>query len=224
MHTKKFRLVAFVMPTVFISMLGCAPDSQSTATDDIAAALLSTGLTCDMQHELLALEPEDLVAVASIVRDQLSPVDLEALLATEESCTPTAVAGITASEAALGTGTPAGESIERTYSSGGVTGSVGRDGSSLGWMCGGGSPESPADYVLSVSYLPNAYANRSRLRVRANTIWSSAALGSFGNALSARVYSDNSARVCVGYWRMTLYGAGYLFPSDFSFLLDSSSW
>lgn len=225
------RWAALLVPAVLLAA-GCDttaptdPPAEDTPVDtvpELAASIVQDGLTCETMDALVALAPEDAAGVVQLVREQLSDEEIGAMIEGRESCpiaTPADPDGASVGEAqqALYSGPWKGETIESTNAGGGYLGWVARDSSSYNWMCNGGAFESPADFVLNVPQVPNAYAKASSLRVRANNIYAGCGLSAFGNKLSARVYSDNSMRVCVGYWTMYFCGLGSVINSDFSFL------
>lgn len=223
---------AFLLIAMLVGLVGCedSMDGQSEAraarlgVDDMSQKILNEGMTCDVQSKLRDFSEAEVSLIAQNVRASSDGSEV----GFEENCSGQSFERNKQSDDVAivqqaYTEPWQGESIEKTTNSGGVYGSIGRDGASLNWMCNPNSAPGtwydPADYVISISYLANAYANRSKLKVRPNSWSATQALSKYSNQLSSRVYSDNSIRACVGYYWMTLFGAGYLFSSDFSFLL-----
>jgi hypothetical protein len=87
---------------------------------------------------------------------------------------------------------------------------ISNDSSSLGWICGYDAGK-PPDKIYEWYYLSNAYVRHSALAYKPKDAFGSC-LSTLTGSFSARVYSDNSIRMCVGATRYN-YCAALFTPS-----------
>jgi hypothetical protein len=190
-----------VVALLTLGMTGCGdqPGTEESASTALADRIAAEGFTCGNVQEMIA-PGEDLRELRDALATRLGEDGLLQLIEARSACH--GEAGEVSGSAAV-TGSYVVEWVEEASGTGGVTGLVFRDSSSSGWMCNGGRPESPADYLVQYN-VSSAYANRSRLRVRGTNWWASCYIQS-SNA--ARVYTDNDVRMCVGFWSVFFCGA-----------------
>jgi hypothetical protein len=194
--------------TIFMASLlaSCATEVESTSPTarEVLEFLQSEGMSC---HTMTLMQRLNSPERGQLVSQVAISVSHEALVTMIEN----RQRGCDANEASTAreivqsiTGTYTVELIEETGGTGGSSGTIYVDSASSNWMCGdNGKSESPADYIGQY-HVSGAYANRPSLKVRGSGFYSDCYLQS---SSSARVYTDDDVRMCIGYWHVFFCGA-----------------
>lgn len=177
-------------------------ESTALSEDEIVASIQAEGLTCTIQQSISALDENANARLSSMIQknltqEQFTQVVEDRKLNCKNDDTPVK------SNPDIGVANQAitlsyfVERIEESSYQGSWGGStVFRDGPVYKNMCG---PDS--DYIVEFHSIPNAYNNRSNLKITGLTSRGSCLLGWLGRHYTdSRVYSDNDIRSCIGYW------------------------
>jgi len=192
----------FVLCICEAGMKGKKQKNNNSLIEVIYEQFISEGLTCSVQEALINFNDEERVSFGRLVFDNIDTEDIGDIIEMKEDCLMSENLKIKAENsietmALSATTSHVVEFIEEVSGSGGYyPSSIFRDSSTYGWMCNNGSPEGYPDYIAQF-YVPNSYANRSRLKIRGVNSFASCYIN---NPTAARVYTDNSIRACYGYW------------------------
>lgn len=167
---------------------------------DVLTEVQANGLTCEAQQSIQAFDEARSAEFSGLLRDSMSAEQFTGVVEDREiNCTASAASsGEIGTVSQAITGSWFAETIEEDYSYSGSWGGsvIYTDGAAFGNMCG-----SDGDYIVEFDSISGAYANGSSLEVVGLTSDADCMLGWLGrHYVSARVYSDNDIRACVGYW------------------------
>lgn len=189
-----------------ILISGCIPER---AKDELATNIARDGFSCEHQSQLSGLEHGELEALQNDLLEQLGESELLRLVNEAASCSDTAGVVLPTDGVSSITASWAGEVIEAQ--SGNLPFAptfYRRDNASppLPRQCDPpGVYDTVQDFIVRFQ-IPNAFANRSKLKIYGSTASSAFALLLSGSALSARVYSDNDVEVCAPGLRFSFIG------------------
>lgn len=200
----KIAICSAIFMTSLLVSCATEVESSSPTAQDVLDLLRSEGMSCHTMMLMQRLNSAEQGQLVSQVAANFSHEMLVAMIDSRQQ-------GCGANEASTGhevvqniTGTYTVELIEKASGTGGSSGTIYVDSASSDWMCGhNGQPESPADYIGQY-HVSGAYANRSSLKVRGSGFYSDCYIQSSN---SARVYTDDDVRMCIGYWHVFFCGA-----------------
>lgn len=216
------------MRSIVLSMVifaGCSADDSarqgeaSTSMPELsrlADSIASRGFTCSNVAQMAPLSAETLPELRALVAARVGNEEKlhDLVEGREKNCAHVSHAYPTSDEygtiESSITGTYAVQFVPEASGSSGVTGGIFRDSGSSDWMCNDKKPETPADYIAEYR-LSGASANRPKIRVRGKNVWASCYVQS-SNA--SRIYSDDTIRMCVGFWHVFLCGAVAPLPRE----------
>lgn len=173
-------------------------DNKTLSSQETLDILTTNGLTCEIQKDILEFSDNQSSEFLKKLHEEILPEDIAIIVENREmGCL---MSKVDPSEDKIIPMSAPGynvEEIEETYTNDGYYPYViWRDGSSFtGDMCGLWW-EYPQDYVLGY-YVPNALANKSRLKI-SGTNWAGRCY--IANPTMARVYTNDMIQACVGYW------------------------
>ena len=209
--TKNGAVLAMaVLIAALVFSTGCDEEgSGALSPEAIVAGIEQEGLTCAVQESMESLEGLKREELRSMLLVRYTPEEFGHIILSADNCNSFAEENgkprIIQSESALGVGPMVVETIEYTpiLLNAVPTSSIVNDGAWIGWMCGQ-DPGSPPDKIFQYNYILKAYVNSPNLRYRSYDDFGACLATTNLFSFPARVYADNSIRMCVGYTRYNL--------------------
>jgi len=200
-------LVLFAVVSLSATQGFAKNQQKKFKVDEVYGLFVNDGMTCKVQEMIFSLTEEQVKILKQLVDETISPQDIETILDSHEHCPDArnlkSNTGGNNSQNVFTAALPTYyvENIEEESGSGGHNPiAIYFDSGNTDWMCGRHWYE-PPDYIFEY-FVPNAYDNRSKLKIYGTN---SNASKYIKNPTQARVYRSGTIRACVGSLKVWWY-------------------